>query len=124
MAARLSVATTLVKALGWSLLSAIAVSFGGFFGHRMGATMYPHGTRNAVEHHDRSSFRSQADLGSRRAHAAPATALVAVTARSSAESDHRQPLAERRAGSWSSPSSEQLPHASVDIGERGSGEGE
>ena len=41
MTARIPVATTLIKALGWSLLSAIAVSFGGFFGHRMGTTMYP-----------------------------------------------------------------------------------
>ncbi len=38
---RPSVATTLIKALGWSLVSAIAVSMVGFWGHRIGAAMYP-----------------------------------------------------------------------------------
>jgi hypothetical protein len=37
----LSVATTLIEALGWSVVSAVAVAMVGFYGHRIGSSWYP-----------------------------------------------------------------------------------
>jgi len=37
----ISVATTLAKSLGWSLISAVAVAMCGYRGHLIGTTMYP-----------------------------------------------------------------------------------
>jgi hypothetical protein len=37
----LSVAATLIEALGWSVVSAVAVAMVGFYGHRIGSSWYP-----------------------------------------------------------------------------------
>ena len=41
MTSHLSVFATLVEALAWSLLSAVVVAAGGFFGHQTGSRLYP-----------------------------------------------------------------------------------